>query len=343
VFLHYRQENDELVSAWNLASGRQLWQRSYPAPFQKNQYAVNMQPGPFSTPLVVNGRLYTLGATGVVSCFDASSGQLVWRKDFSKKVDTKRLFYGTSMSPVAVSGKLIVHVGDDLWGGVIALELKDGHQVWAWHGDGPSYASPVLATIAERRLLITLTDQRAIALDPADGSLQWSLPFQDEWNENIITPLVVDGRFILFSGVRRGTILVEPVRDLQNWNVRTVWENRHVSFYMSTPVLDGELLYGFSGCNKGQFVCLNPRTGTWLWASEGRQGEHASLVSCGGVLLALLDEGELRVIQAWPGRYHELASYEVSGASTWAHPVPASEGLLVRDDAGLSLWAIPAA
>lgn len=344
VYLHSRDNGNEIVRAIDLISGRTWWEDSYPAPFKKNQYALEMHAGPFATPLLTNGRLFTFGVSAVLSCFDPMSGQILWRRDFSRKTDTSRLFTGAAGSPLLLSGSVIVQIGDDMGGGLLALNVKDGGQQWAWYGDGPGYASPVAANFDGRRAVITLTDKRAVAVDPDDGgALLWSIPFADEWNENIVTPVVANQRFVLFSGVRRGTFVVEPIREQGVWSLRAVWEKPDVAFYMSTPVMDGkeDLLYGFSHRNKGQFVCLNPRTGTLFWTSDGRQGEHASLVSCGDVILALLDDGELRAIRATSNGYRELASYEVASAATWTHLVPAGPGLLIRDDATLSLWNIP--
>jgi outer membrane protein assembly factor BamB len=71
--------------------------------------AASMAKGPFSTPLVVDGRVFTLGTSAVLSAFDAATGALKWRKDWSKEIDTSRLFTGTAMSPIVDSGLLIVH------------------------------------------------------------------------------------------------------------------------------------------------------------------------------------------------------------------------------------------
>ena len=61
IFVHSRQEPDEIVTALDLATGKQLWTARYPSSFVKNKYANQMSKGPFSTPLVANGIVYTLG------------------------------------------------------------------------------------------------------------------------------------------------------------------------------------------------------------------------------------------------------------------------------------------
>src|SRR5918993_6029251 len=146
IYVHGRQEPDEVVTALDLATGKPLWTQRYPASFNKNKYAMQMTKGPFSTPLFANGRLYTLGASAVLTAFDAASGKVAWRKDWSKEIDTSRLFTGTAMSPIITDGLLIVHVGDDDAGAFRALDPSSGAEKWSLPGHGPGYASPVVAT-----------------------------------------------------------------------------------------------------------------------------------------------------------------------------------------------------
>src|SRR6185503_15257318 len=122
-----------------------LWQQKYQAEFKKNQYAVEMAKGPNATPLVVDNRLFTLGVTGVLSAWDTATGKQFWTRDFSKSIDTSKLFCGTAASPMIVNGRLVVQIGSDIHGGqVLALNLATGATEWEWRGLGPGYASPVV-------------------------------------------------------------------------------------------------------------------------------------------------------------------------------------------------------
>ena len=151
VFIHGRRDPEEVVTAIDLAKGEIIWQQKYPAPFQKNQYAVNMAKGPNATPLVVGDRLFTLGVTGVLSAWDTAKGTQLWIKDFSKTVDTSKLFCGTAASPLANGGLVVVQVGSDVHGGqILALDPATGAQKWEWRGAGPGYASPVVIDVARQ-------------------------------------------------------------------------------------------------------------------------------------------------------------------------------------------------
>ena len=117
-----------------------------------------MAKGPNSTPLVVGDRLFTLGVTGVLSAWETGTGRQLWTRDFSKTIDTSKLFCGTAASPLAVGGNVVVQVGSDLHGGqVLAVNPNDGSTVWEWRGLGPGYASPVVIELAGKTQIVTLT------------------------------------------------------------------------------------------------------------------------------------------------------------------------------------------
>jgi outer membrane protein assembly factor BamB len=151
VIVHSRRDPAEVVTAIDLASGRQIWQQSYDASYAKNQYAVQMGKGPNATPLVDGGRVFTVGATAIVTAWDAATGRRLWQQDFSSDVDFSKLFCGTAASPLVVDGRLVVQVGSDVHGGrIIAVDPATGTEAWQWRGAGPGYASPC-APAARRR------------------------------------------------------------------------------------------------------------------------------------------------------------------------------------------------
>jgi outer membrane protein assembly factor BamB len=333
IFTFTRNGDQEVVQSFDSATGKPRWSKSYAATFEKNKYATSMGKGPFSTPTHAQDKLITFGVTGILSCWNAPTGALLWRKDFTKRVDTKNLFTGSATSPLVDAGTLYLHIGDDRAGSLLALDLNTGNQKWTWDGDGPSYSSPVIAEINGKRHLITITTKQVIGLDPRNGELFWKSDFKDQWNENIITP-VVHGNHVILSGVRRGTFALNlsPAPKI-------AWENNDLPMYMSSPVLDGDALYGMSSKRKGALFCLDARTGKLAWSTTGREGTNMSLVSAGAFLFALNDTGDLKVIRKNIAKYDEVTSYKVSEVGTWSQPLVSNEGILIKDDAALTQFA----
>ncbi len=337
IFVHTRRDEQEMVTALDLKSGKIIWSQRYPAPFAKNQYAVRMGKGPNATPLVYEGKLYTLGVTAILSCFDAKTGALCWRKDYSHFVDTSKLFCGTAMSPVAEGGKVIVHVGDDRKGWIVAFDAASGKERWKWEGDGPGYASPILVDLEGTRQFVTLTDKAVVGLATDTGKLLWRFAHADEWNENIITPVRYQTSLII-SGVRQGTRAIKIARSADGWTASELWRNAKVAMYMSSPVLDGDYLYGLSTLKKGQFFCLKAQTGEVVWVTEGRNANNAVVVAAKDFLFLLTDDAELIVAAKSPKGFEPLARYSVADSPTWSHPLISNKQVLIKDDANLTLW-----
>jgi len=339
VIVHSRQQENEVVSVFDLKTGKPLWNSSYPVPFNKNQYAIEMGKGPNSTPVVSNGRVYTLGVSAILSCFDLKTAELKWRKDFSRDIDTSKLFTGTAMSPVIEKGMVIVHVGDDRGGRVIAFDGASGKELWKWEGDGPGYASPIVVDLEGARQLVTLTDKSAVGISVDSGKLLWKMPFPDEWNENIVTPILYQ-KTLIFSGVRAGTVGVKVAKTGDQWNAEKVWHNPELAMYMSSPVLDGDYLYGLSTKKKGQFFCLDAKTGKTVWVTTGREGQNAAVLNAGNSLLFLTADASLIVVNKSARGFEQLARYTVADNPTWSHPVLLGKQILIKDSSNLSLWSL---
>ncbi|MEN6494714.1 MAG: PQQ-binding-like beta-propeller repeat protein [Thermoguttaceae bacterium] len=340
VFVFSREDEQEVVRAIKLSDGQQIWRESYPARYTMCPAARSHGKGPKSTPILANGRLVTLGISGILSAWDTKTGKLLWQQEFAGKYKTTSPLYGTAMSPLVHAGNVVAHVGGQDGGTLAAFDLETGKPQWQWDGDGPGYASPILATLEGVPQVITQSQGKCIAVSAADGSLLWSMPFETPYVQNIVTPVVVDD-LVVFSGINKGTTAYRLENSQGKWSPTQVWHNDDISMYMTSPVAVNGSLFGLTPRKKGQFFCLDLKTGKTLWTSEGRMGDNAAVLCTENVVLALTTGSELLAFKPSTEEFDLLARYKVADSPTWAHPAIVGRQVLVKDRTSLTVWSIP--
>jgi RNA polymerase sigma factor (sigma-70 family) len=336
-YVFSRQKEDEVVQCIDLVGGKEIW-RSEP-------YAAPFTPGPAapgdkkarSTPAVAGGKVYTLGVTGIVSCLDARTGKLLWRKDYSREYPT----YGACASPVVEEGLCIVPVGGGKTGGLTAFDVATGEVKWCFKDwDGPSYASPIVVDLAGERQVVTFTQGNFVGVSLASGKKLWGVHCPRFDLEKCITPILYKDLIVFADSM-------EPLRAIRleksgaGIAVKEVWKAEGPQLHMSSPVLAGDWLFGFSGQKGGQLFCLDAQTGKSLWQSDGRLGAgYASILNAGSVWLVLTSAGRLLVVKPSGTACEPIAEYRVSETHTDAHPVFLGERILIKDDVMLRSFRI---
>ena len=238
---------------------------------------------------------------------------------------------------IQIDDLLILHAGGIGEGAVMALDPATGTAKWAWKGDGPAYSSPIVAEFGGTRQIVTLSQRSVVGLSLTDGALLWQLPFTTEYDQNSVTPIVV-GDVIVYSGIAKPTTAIRVSRNAGKWQTSEVWQNADVPMYMSSPVLSGGYLYGLTHRNRGQFYCLDVKTGKTMWTTKGREGENAAMLTAGDLVFAMTTEGELVVMRANPNQFEAVKRYTVADSAVWAHPVLIGNGLAVKDAETLAYW-----
>jgi len=326
-----RKAADEVVLCLEPASGKTLWEAKYPAGRVATGPAAQ-HTGPRSTPAVAAGRVCTLGLGGVLSCFDAAKGAVFWRKESTNDYLGASTKADSSMSPLILDGRCIVHVGNGTNGAVMAFELASGALKWRWNGDGPANSSPVVMTFGGKKQLVTLTARNLVSLDFADGKLLWQMPFEAAQGNN--TTPVVDGSVVICTGQGKGLLAVRIESAGDGFTATPLWTNKEAGTRFTTPILKDGLLYGYNG----GFFCADAHTGATLWTDAAKRGQSAALVDAGPVILALSLNGELAGFQPSPMEYLEVARIKVADSETWAHPVVAGNRVFVKDSGTVTLW-----
>lgn len=336
VYAFSRQGEDEVMRALDAASGTVVWETKYNATYKANPAATSKHgTGPKSTPTFADGRLYALGMTGVVTAFDAATGKQLWQTP-KPAVET---LYHTGQSPVVDRGLVIVHVGGHNNGALTAFDARTGDAKWAWTGDGPAYGSPIVVDLGGTRQVITTTQENLVGVNAATGELLWKRPHSVRATRNAVTP-IVHNQIVISSGLGLPVTGFRVMNKAGQWASEDVWVNNDVTMDMSTGVVIGNTLYGFSARNAGQFFALDANTGQTLWLSEPRQTENAAVVRAGETWFALNTEAQLMVMRANPKQMDVLKRYEVASSATWAQPVLAGQRVLIKDLSAISLWTL---
>lgn len=335
LYVFALQNGEEVTLCLNAKDGTEVWRDKNPVPAMTGP-AAGQHAGPRSSPAVANGKVVTLGATGILSCLDAATGKLLWRKDEYPGAYPR--FY-TSASPLIADGMAVAQLGNTATGALIAYDLTTGVQKWKWDAEGATYASPNLLTVGGVKQLVALTEKRVVGIGLADGKLLWEIPFIAQgMSYNAATP-IVDGDTVIYSGSGRGTKAVQIAKQGDAFAAKELWSNPDVGVQFSTPVLKDGLLFGLT--DKGFLFCLDAKTGKIDWTDATRRGRgFAAILDVGAAVLALPDSGTLLVIKPDAAAYAELASLKVADKATYAFPVVAGKRLFVKDLDTLTLWTI---
>lgn len=340
IYQHAREGEDEVLWCLDLETGAVQWRKTYPVPFKMGGGGEWHGKGPKSSPIFADGRIFTFGITGVLSAWEASNGDLQWQRDYHSRFDKPYPYWGACTSPIVDDDRVVVHFGGDDEGVLIAHDVKTGGVVWQQGEHGAAYSSPLVTEIHGVRQIVEWNHDGLAGVESASGRLLWEfhLPHVGT-NQNMPTPSIHRDH-ILVGGENRGLRSVRIERDGDLWQASEVWLQRKTPLDMSSAVINGNRLYGFTHYNSGSLFCLDVVDGRIVWEGPARAGDNATLLSTAGFVVVLLDSGKLLVIKATDDDYQPVVSYQVADSPTWAPPILLSNGLLVKDQGTLTLWSL---
>jgi outer membrane protein assembly factor BamB len=325
LYLNTRQADQEVVLCLDAATGKEIWKNSYPSTSVTGPSA-SQHPGPRGTPAISNGKIVTFGAAGILSCFDAATGKLVWRKENPSNA-YPAFFTGTS--PIIADGMCILHTGKKEDGQVVACDLNSGNEKWKWSGEGPSYSSPSVMTFEGKKLLIIITEKNIMALGLTDGKLLWQLatPVQQRFY-NCVSPYI-DGQTIYFTGQGTGMKAIKVEKSGNEYITKELWNNAEVGAKWNTPILKDGFLYGFT--DQKRIYCLNAATGQTAWIDNAVNSDFSTIVDCGSVIIGLTSTDNLIVLTPDGKEYSELVKYKVSDTPIYGYPVISGNSIYIKD------------
>ncbi len=331
--LLYTQEQRgemELVSCYRASTGEPIWTHSDKARFWQSESGA----GPLATPALAEGRVFTLGATGILNALDATSGSLLWSHNAAAQNEAELPHWGFSSSPLVVDDQVIVQTGR-----LVAYDAATGARKWSGPEHSGSHSSPQLINIAGTDQVVMLGSGSAFAFAPADGTLLWehSLPGSSIAQPAALRDGILLGRInaaAQATGIRRLRI----TNHAPAWQVEERWTSNQLKTAFSDFVVHNGSVFGFDG---RILTCLDLETGERRWKG-GRYGSGQLLLFADqDLLLVLSEQGELALVSATPDGYQELARFPTLRGKSWSHPASAGHLLVVRNDEEMVALRLP--
>ena len=334
AFTIEQRRNQEVVAAYDVKTGRELWTNAWSAYFQEGMGG----DGPRATPTFHEGRVYALGAQGELRALDATTGKAVWNRNILTDNDAYNLSWGMSASPLVVDDKLIVLPGGTRGNSVVAYNKANGSVVWKSQNDEQAYTSPMLVTLGGVRQILIVSANRAMGLS-VDGQLLWQYPWDTFNGINVAQPIVFphngNDRIFLSASYGKGAAVFELTRSGEGFQTKTIWENQRMKNKFTSSVFHDGFVYGL---DESILACLDANTGEQKWKG-GRYG-YGQIMLAGDHVIVLTEDGEVVLVKATPERHEEVGRFEAISGKTWNHPVIAEGRLLVRNIQEMAAFTI---
>lgn len=319
--MFYTQEQQgeyEVVSCYDIKSGRPVWKHRDKARF----YDSHAGAGPRATPTLNGGRLYSLGATGILNALDADSGRVLWTRNAAADHSVTNLMWGFSASPLVVGDTVVIALS----GKLAAYSAKDGSTLWSLPNGGNSYSSPQLITVFGIPQIVHISMAGAQSVDPATGKQIWKYAWKLE--DRILQPgFIVPSDFLISSDGEQSLRRVHVSRSNGAWAAADVWSSTEMKLNFNDFIIHKGHAYGFHGPS---IACIDIGTGKRRWKGERYRG-FSLLLADQDVLIILTEKGEIALVDAKPDGFREIAKLPAISGKTWSHPALAGDVLLVRN------------
>ena len=315
---------NEVVVAYDVMTGKELWTNAWPERF--SQWMGGGE-GPRATPAWADGHVFALGARGELRSLDAETGKVVWRTNILQDTGAKNLRWGMAGSPLIAGDAVIVLPGGPSGKSVAAYDRRTGKRLWTALDDKQAYVSPMQVTLLGVPQFLVVSAERLIGLSVDHRTVLWELPWSTDHDASAAQPIVIgDNRVFFSSGYGTGAVVVELTKEGDKFGVREVWRNIRMKNRQSSSVLHEGFIYGL---DEGILACVDAETGALKW--KGGRYQHGQLLLADKHLVVITEEGELVLVAASPEKLQEVARVPGIEGETWNSPAFADGILLVRN------------
>ena len=323
IFTIEQRGPEEVVAAYELTTGREIWTDRWTAAFTESMGG----DGPRATPTWADGRVYALGATGELRVLDDATGKLFWRTNILTDAGATNLQWGMAASPLIVDGTVVVLPGGPQGTSVVAYDRQTGKRAWAALNDQQAYSAPMLATLAGVRQILVFSGSRLVGLTPDRGEVIWEYPWKTNFEINASQPLLIgENRVFISTGYGTGAAVIELSPSPGGLSVREIWRNIRMKNQFSSSVLHDGFIYGL---DESILACVDASTGDLKWKG-GRYG-YGQIMLASGHVIVLTETGELALVRATPDRHQEVMRVAAIEGKTWNHPAVADGYLVIRN------------
>jgi outer membrane protein assembly factor BamB len=333
IYTQEQRGDEEMVTAYNIASGAPVWRHRETARFWES----NAGAGPRGTPtLSDDGRLYAFGGTGILNALDVETGKAIWSRNAASDISKATPDWGFSSSPLVIDDLVVVGVA----GQVVAYERSTGTRRWVGPARGGSYSSPHLMTIDGVRQIVQPSGAGLTSYS-TDGKELW----EHHWSGGtILQPARMPEGDILFGVLGgaggAGTRRIAVMHSSGKWTTEERWTSTGLKPYFNDFVVHNGHAYGFDG---SILAAIDLADGARKWKG-GRYGQgQMILLPEQNLLLVLSEEGDLALVSATPDQFTEIARFKAIEGKTWNHPVLVGDVLLVRNDEEMAAFRLPRA
>jgi outer membrane protein assembly factor BamB len=324
----------EAVVCLDAATGRDLWAHEDAVRFQEGVAGA----GPRATPTFADGSVYALGATGILNCLDATTGERQWSRDIAADAGAKVPLWGFSSSPLVVQGVVVVFAGGDGDRNLLAYRTGSGEPAWTAAVGGTSYSSPQLASLGGEELVLFLSDRGLTAVDPASGAVRWEHAAYAPGAPRSLQPqLVGTTQVLIASEADLGTALIDVARDGRAWRTDQRWASKALKPSFNDFVVHNGFVYGFDGT---VFSCIDLESGARRWRKGKYDHGQVLLLPDQQLLLVVSEDGQAILLAASPERHKELGRFKAVNGKTWNHPAIAHGRLYVRNGEEMACYEL---